>query len=70
MLNRLENYLTDLRSVIGLFLFIVGSIVLLSYAFGPSDLVGGIHVNLLGGGCLALVGMIMIVARYISKKAD
>ena len=64
----MENYLTDLRSVIGLFLFIIGSLVLLSYLFGPSDDVDGIHVNLLGGGCLALVGAVMIVSRYLTKQ--
>lgn len=68
MLEKIENYLTDLRSVIGLFLFTIGVIVLLSYLIGPSDDVDGIHVNLIGGSCLALTGLVMLVSRYISKE--
>ena len=69
MLEKIENYLTDLRSVIGLFLTTIGVIVLLSYFFGPSDDVGGIHVNLLGGACLLITGLVMVISRYVAKSS-
>jgi hypothetical protein len=53
MLNRFS----DLRLVIGLFLFAIGALVLLSWAVGPDDLKEGIHVNLLGGGMLLATGL-------------
>lgn len=60
--------LDDLLFVIGLFLTIIGVLVLGTSFLGPSDLVQGIRVNLLGGGALTIVGVSMIVGSYIRDQ--
>ncbi len=62
------NKLNDLLFVIGLFLTIIGGIVLLTgITGGGNDLVQGIRVNLLGGGMLTVIGLAMIVRSHFSK---
>ncbi len=62
------NKLNDLLFVIGLFLSIIGGIVLLTgITGGGNDLVQGIRVNLLGGSILTVIGVAMIVRSHFSK---
>ena len=61
------NRLHDLLFVIGLFLSIIGGIVLLTSFFGESDVVQGIRVNLVGGGPMFVIGVAMIVKSLMTK---
>jgi hypothetical protein len=58
--------LNDLLFVIGLFLGIIGVIVLGTHVFGGNDIVQGIRVNLLGGSVLTLTGTMMIVKSFLT----
>ena len=61
--------LSDLLFVIGLFLTIIGGIVLLTgLTGGGNDLVQGIRVNLLGGSMLAVTGVAMILRSHFAKS--
>jgi hypothetical protein len=62
------NRLHDLLFVIGLFLSIVGGIVLLTSFMGGSDMVQGIHVNLVGGGVMFVIGLAMIGRSVFGKQ--
>ncbi len=64
------NKMTDLLFIIGLFLTIIGGLVLGTFFMGPSDLVQGIHVNMFGGGMMALVGISMLLASHFRKVDD
>jgi hypothetical protein len=64
----MNSKLYDLLFLIGLFLSLTGSVVLGTFLLGPSDVVQGVHVNLLGGGTITFVGVIMIVLSYISGE--
>ena len=60
--------LSDLLFVIGLFLTIIGGIVLLTgLTGGGNDLVQGIRVNLLGGSMLTFTGVAMILRSHFAK---
>ena len=59
--NRLETWL-DLRAIIGAFFICVGLILLGAFLLGPSDLVEGIHLNLVVGSAMLLFGVPMLVA--------
>lgn len=61
------NKFNDLLFVIGLFLSIIGGIVLLTGLVGGNDLVQGIRVNLVGGGMLTIVGVAMILRSHFVK---
>lgn len=61
--------LDDLLFLIGLFLTLIGGVVLATYFMGPSDLVQGIHVNRLGGSGLTIIGVSMIAFSYFRKDA-
>ncbi len=61
------NKFNDLLFVIGLFLTIIGGIVLLTGLVGGNDLVQGIRVNLVGGGMLTVVGVAMILRSHFVK---
>ena len=58
--------LTDLRFVIGLFLITVGAVLLLAFAFGPSDEVQKVHLNLLAGLLMSGVGATMLMLHCSS----
>ena len=62
--------LNDLLFLIGLFLILIGSVVMAAYLFGAdnADLVQNIHVNRLGGGLLMLVGFVMWLLSYVNDK--
>jgi hypothetical protein len=60
--------LNDLLFLIGLFLTLIGGVVMGAYIFGSSDVVQGIHVNLLGGSMLMTVGIVMIAMSYMAVK--
>ncbi len=62
--------LKDLLFIIGLFLSLIGAIVLSTYFLGGSDSVQGVHVNLLGGGSLLGVGLSMLGGSLISKTEN
>lgn len=66
----MNSKLYDLLFVIGLFLTLIGSVVLGTFFMGPSDVVQGIRVNLLGGSCLTFIGVSMIVGSFFTDKAD
>ncbi len=59
--------LGDLLFVIGLFLTIIGGIVLLTGLIGGNDLVQGVRVNLLGGGMMTVIGVAMILRSHFAK---
>jgi hypothetical protein len=59
--------LNDLLFVIGLFLTTVGTIVFLTGLSKGNDLVQGIHVNLVGGGMMLVIGIAMIVRSHFQK---
>lgn len=60
--------LSDLLFVIGLFLTIIGGIVLLTgLTGGGNDLVQGIRVNILGGSMLTVIGVAMILRSHFPK---
>ena len=61
------NKLNDLLFVIGLFLTIIGAIVLLTGLIAGNDLVQGIRVNLLGGGMMTVIGVAMIIRSHLVK---
>lgn len=61
--------LNDLLFVIGLFLSLIGLIVLGTSLLGPSDVVHGIRVNLMGGLALSVIGIAMIIGSYTRKDA-
>lgn len=61
------NKLNDLLFVIGLFLTIIGGIVLLTGLISANDLVQGIRVNLVGGGMMAIIGVAMILRSHFAK---
>lgn len=61
------NKLNDLLFVIGLFLTIIGGIVLLTGLVSGNDLVQGIRVNLVGGGMLTVIGVAMILRSHFVK---
>jgi hypothetical protein len=56
---RMGKALEDLRFVIGLFLGVIGLLVLVQHFASPAAPVEGISVNLLGGLMLTLTGGIM-----------
>lgn len=58
---------TDLRTVIGLFLLTVALILFATYFWGTSDLVSGVHLNLLSGAMMAAVGLFMTISGLRSK---
>lgn len=62
--------LSDLLFLIGLFLLLIGSVVMGAYIFAPAnaDLVQNIHVNRLGGGMLMLVGALMLALSHFNNK--
>jgi len=62
--------LNDLLFLIGLFLILIGSVVMAAYLFGAdnADLVQNIHVNRLGGGMLMLVGFVMWLLSYVNDR--
>jgi len=62
--------LTDLLFIIGLFLTIISCILLGTHFFGPSDVVQGIRVNLLGGGVMGLIGVSMIARSFYNSPSD
>lgn len=62
------NRLHDLLFVIGLFLSIIGGIVVLTSFLGGSDVVQGIRVNLLGGGVMLVIGSSMIARSVFGKR--
>lgn len=64
------NRLNDLLFVIGLFLTLIGSLVLIAAFTGPSDLVHGVRVNLTGGGAILFVGLCMIVRSLFTTPAS
>lgn len=64
------NRLHDLLFVIGLFLTIIGGIVLVTGIVGPSDLVQGVRVNLLGGGVITVIGISMILGSILRKSTN
>lgn len=64
MFSRLD----DLLFLIGLFLLMIGGVVFAAYLFGPDDLVQGIHVNLLGGGSLSVIGIGMIILSHFNNR--
>jgi hypothetical protein len=59
--------MTDLRFVIGLFLTLIGTLVLGSYFFGGDDLVQGVHLNLLGGGTILIVGLLLGGSTFVGE---
>lgn len=61
--------LDDLLFLIGLFLTLIGGVVLATYFLGPSDLVQGIHVNRVGGSGLTVIGIGMIALSHFRKDA-
>ena len=61
------NKLNDLLFVIGLFLTIIGAIVLFTGIVSGNDLVQGIRVNLLGGGMMTVIGVAMIIRSHMVK---
>ncbi|MBC7385484.1 MAG: hypothetical protein H7301_04870 [Cryobacterium sp.] len=63
----LKLAVTDLRFVIGLFLTLIGLLVLLSFLTSGSDVAQGIHVNLLGGGMLITVGGSLALSALFAK---
>lgn len=63
----MPSKLDDLLFVIGLFLTIVGGIVLSTSLFGASDLVQGVRVNLVGGGTMFVIGVAMIIGSSLRK---
>lgn len=62
--------MTDLRFVIGLFLSLLGVLVLGSYLFGGSDLVQGVHLNLVGGGMLLIVGLLLGGSCFLGESPN
>jgi uncharacterized membrane protein len=66
------KHLGDLRFVIGLFFSIVGAILLLASAFGPSDLVPGAGVkgNLVTGVPITLFGLVMLAFALRTPASD
>lgn len=64
MMNRLH----DLLFVIGLFLSLIGGIVLLTSFMGGSDVVQGVRVNLVGGGTMLLIGLAMIARSVLGPQ--
>lgn len=64
------NRLHDLLFVIGLFLSIVGGIVLLTSFLGGSDVVQGVRVNLVGGGSMFVIGLGMIIRSLMPKSEE
>ncbi|HXH29208.1 MAG TPA: hypothetical protein VNJ01_00180 [Bacteriovoracaceae bacterium] len=63
----MSSKLYDLLFLIGLFLTLIGVIVLGTFFMGPSDVVQGIRVNLLGGSVMTFVGAVMIVGSFYNK---
>jgi len=64
---------SDLRFTIGLFFTVVGSILLATFLWGmflsgPSDLVGGVHLNLLGGSMMLIFGLLMLTLAGTFKR--
>jgi hypothetical protein len=59
--------LGDLLFVIGLFLSIVGVIVLLTGIISGNDVVQGVHVNIVGGGMMTVIGVAMILRSHFGK---
>ena len=68
LLSNMMSKLNDLLFLIGLFLTLIGVVVMGAYLLGPSDLVQGIHVNLLGGSMLMIIGIVMIGMSYMAIK--
>jgi putative Mn2+ efflux pump MntP len=64
----MASKLNDLLFLIGLFLVLIGGVVLGTYFSGLNDLVQNIHVNLLGGSLLVSVGGMMIVLSFWNNR--
>ncbi len=64
----MNSKLYDLLFLIGLFLTLIGAVVLGTFLLGPSDVVQGIRVNLLGGSMLTLIGVSMIIGSFVSTQ--
>lgn len=60
----MTSKLYDLLFLIGLFLTLIGVVVLGTFLMGPSDVVQGIRVNLLGGSVITVIGVSMIVGSF------
>jgi len=58
----------DLRFVIGSFLSVIGVLVLVQYAMNPEVVSEGMHVNLLGGGLLLIVGVVLGLSGWFGKE--
>lgn len=66
----MASKLGDLLFLIGLFLLLLGAVVMAAYLFGPSDVVQNIHVNRLGGGMLLSIGLLMMgLSHWNGRKA-
>jgi len=64
------KFITDLRFVIGLFFAIVGLILLGTWMLGPSDLVGGVHLNLISGLLIFVFGIFMLVLAVFFPTSE
>jgi hypothetical protein len=62
--------MNNLQFLIGVFLVLIGAIVLGVHFFGADDVVQGVQVNLLGGAVIAVVGVGMILGGLIPEKQD
>ena len=60
----LSTKLTDLRIIIAMFFGLIAVILLGASMVGPSDLVEGIHVNLLVGCGMGLFAALMLVLSF------
>lgn len=58
---------SDLSFVIGLFLTIIGGIVLLTGLVNGNDMVQGLRVNIVGGGMMTAIGVAMILRSHFAK---
>ena len=67
---RLFELFSDLRFVIGLFLSLIGVLVLCAYFFGGADSSQGIHVNLLGGGMLTITGIALLLSSRFGDQSN
>jgi hypothetical protein len=61
----LSTRFTDLRFIIGLFFGSLAVILVGAFAFGPSDLVADIHVNLLVGCAMGLFAAVMLGWSFV-----
>lgn len=64
----LIHKLSDLRFVIGLFLVIIGVLVLGTYFFPSNAETKGIQVNLLGGAMLAVTGGVLLFTSRFKEE--